>query len=315
MGIYDRDYMRRDTNKKEEKPKEKHSWGNESSARKTGPRPEQGTTRKQSEPLRTKPSPAPDLRKSMADVEEAEWWDGQRWIKGNVFPAENTRKPMVRPWLLQLFLFILVTYGTHTAIQNYRKDKQQEEMEKLSKQWAEISRLQAEQRELEEKASKAYKSPYAAKPQPIEVRNNDYESRQEVGPIQAPVRPPSTVISNGITVLEASSDGHYFTSGTVNGFPVVFLVDTGATSVSVNTETAMRAGIRQCTPIKFSTANGQVMGCKAMVPSITFGDYTVSNVEVSIIKDMPGHSLLGMNVLKMFTLRQSNNKLLFTPNQ
>ncbi len=100
----------------------------------------------------------------------------------------------------------------------------------------------------------------------------------------------------GVLRLTQTKDGHYFSGGAVNGFPVVFMVDTGATNVAISSNTASRAGITSCVAQTFSTANGSVQGCKAIVENIVFGTFRLSNVEVAIMPNMQGEALLGMRM-------------------
>ena len=113
----------------------------------------------------------------------------------------------------------------------------------------------------------------------------------------------------GVLRLTQTKDGHYFSGGAVNGFPVVFMVDTGATNVAISSNTASRAGITSCVARTFSTANGSVQGCKAIVENIVFGTFRLSNVEVAIMPNMQGEALLGMNVLKGFHIEQAHGVL------
>ena len=119
-----------------------------------------------------------------------------------------------------------------------------------------------------------------------------------------PKIPPSEVIGEGELELLQSYDGHYFSSGTVNGVPVVFMIDTGATTVSVSSEIAALAGIKKCAPIKVSTANGIVNACIGTVAEVTFGNYQITDVDVTVLPNMPGDALLGMNVLRNFRIEQ-----------
>lgn len=115
---------------------------------------------------------------------------------------------------------------------------------------------------------------------------------------------PSEIIGVGRIDLRQTRDGHYFSSGTVNGIPVVFMIDTGATTVSISTEIASRAGIQKCTPQQTATANGKVNACKAIVPEVAFGKFRLHNVEVMVMPNMPANALLGMNVLRNFHIEQ-----------
>lgn len=119
------------------------------------------------------------------------------------------------------------------------------------------------------------------------------------------VQQPAAVIGSGKMELKQTRDGHYFSSGTVNGAPVVFMVDTGATVVSISAEIAARAGIRECAPRQVLTANGQVNACVATVPEVTFGSFRLTQVDVMVMPNMPGDALLGMNVLRNFRIEQA----------
>lgn len=119
------------------------------------------------------------------------------------------------------------------------------------------------------------------------------------------VQQPAEVIGSGKMELKQTRDGHYFSPGTVNGAPVVFMVDTGATVVSISAGIAARAGIRECAPRQVLTANGQVNACVATVAEVTFGSFRLTQVDVMVMPNMPGDALLGMNVLRNFRIEQA----------
>jgi len=58
--------------------------------------------------------------------------------------------------------------------------------------------------------------------------------------------------------LRRSPSGHYVASGMINGQPVVFLLDTGATVVSIPDHVARRLNLERGTPMLASTANGTI---------------------------------------------------------
>lgn len=122
-------------------------------------------------------------------------------------------------------------------------------------------------------------------------------------------QPPAEVIDGISLALQQTREGHYFSSGTVNGFPVVFLVDTGATTVSISQTVASRAGIPSCTPRLVSTANGTTKACATTVPEISFGKFRITNVEVNIMPNMSEDALLGMNVLRNFRIEQTEGTM------
>ena len=115
---------------------------------------------------------------------------------------------------------------------------------------------------------------------------------------------PLEVIGIGKLDLQQTREGHYFSSGAVNGVPVVFLIDTGATTVAISKQITSRVGIQKCVPQQMATANGIVNACKTIVPEITFGEFKLTNVEVMVMPNLPGNPLLGMNVLRNFHIEQ-----------
>lgn len=123
---------------------------------------------------------------------------------------------------------------------------------------------------------------------------------------------PSEVIGVGRIDLMQTRDGHYFSSGTINGTPAVFMIDTGATLVAISTELASRSGIQNCIPLETITGNGKVKACKATASEIAFGRFKLKDVDVMIMPNMPGNALLGMNVLRNFHIEQDDKVMRIT---
>ncbi|SEN25670.1 retropepsin-like aspartic protease family protein [Nitrosomonas marina] len=147
---------------------------------------------------------------------------------------------------------------------------------------------------------------YGASLDPIQLALA-YRTARPVDPQQ--IKLPSEVIGDGALELLQTPAGHYFSSGAINGSPVVFMIDTGATTVSISAEIAARAGIKECQPRIVSTANGLVDACSATVSDLTFGKYRLVHVDVTILPDLSGEALLGMNVLRHFRIEQVNEKM------
>ena len=99
----------------------------------------------------------------------------------------------------------------------------------------------------------------------------------------------------------AGADGHFLIDATVDGTPVTFVADTGATTVLLSYEDAVRAGIDVSTlsfrsPVQ--TANGLAMAAPHKIKRLTTGEISRSNVQALIAQ--PGltrSSLLGMSFL------------------
>ncbi|MCB1916813.1 MAG: TIGR02281 family clan AA aspartic protease [Rhodocyclaceae bacterium] len=139
----------------------------------------------------------------------------------------------------------------------------------------------------------------------------------EVGGQRQTLRPGDRVAhvsgagSGGEVVLSADSGGHFRTRGQINGARVEFLVDTGATLVSIGRSDAMRAGIAQVGGRRAlaQTANGTTPIRVVKVDSLRIGDVTLHNVEAAVHEhDLP-IALLGMSALGRMDLRHEGTRL------
>lgn len=113
---------------------------------------------------------------------------------------------------------------------------------------------------------------------------------------------PSSAISvaPGIVTLTKGDSGHFEVDALVNGVPVHFLVDTGASFVSLTERDARRAGIaieELDQPILLETANGTAMAMRAKIASLAIGDIRETDVPADVQGDGLGQSLLGMSFL------------------
>ncbi len=118
------------------------------------------------------------------------------------------------------------------------------------------------------------------------------------------------------TISEAriwSNRGMYITTGLINGFPVNFLVDTGASSVAMNTTDAKRLGIHYRYSGKRGaarTASGMVNTWRIKLKTVKVGDIELSNVEGAVIEGQgPSTILLGMSFLKRVKMQREGNLL------
>ena len=123
--------------------------------------------------------------------------------------------------------------------------------------------------------------------------------------------PPIYFTGNGVMEIRQHSDGHYHLAGAVNGSTVNFLIDTGASLTSLTPDTARQAGIVDCKPSTFKTANGTITGCTAAVAQLTLGNYQMQNIIVAVMPNME-INLLGMNVLNHFDMTQANDTMRLT---
>jgi aspartyl protease family protein len=117
--------------------------------------------------------------------------------------------------------------------------------------------------------------------------------------------------ANARAVLIADGLGHFQTSGTINGRSVRFLVDTGASTVSMGASEAKRLGLdlEHAERGLSNTANGTVVTYRLRLNSVKVGDITLSNVEASVLpQDMP-HVLLGMSFLNRTRMERDGDTM------
>jgi aspartyl protease family protein len=114
---------------------------------------------------------------------------------------------------------------------------------------------------------------------------------------------PSQSQAGALVEVPRAADGHYHLMLELDGTPVRFLVDTGASAMVLTREDAARAGIDPGELIYTSramTANGEVRIAPARVGEVRLGDIVDRDVRVSVSGgEMPG-SLLGMSYLDRF---------------
>ncbi len=113
-----------------------------------------------------------------------------------------------------------------------------------------------------------------------------------------------------VVQLEQNRMGHYVAKGRVNGQPVTFLLDTGATLVAIPEPLAQRLGLKKGRQGMSQTANGRVITCRTVIGQLQLGDIVLGDVQASITPGMDGDIiLLGMSALKQFELTQKGDTL------
>ena len=103
--------------------------------------------------------------------------------------------------------------------------------------------------------------------------------------------------------------GHYFGSGTINGYPVDFMVDTGASSIAMNSQQAKRLGLRlnKKQRGRASTAGGMVNTYNVVFDKVTVGGITHYNIPGAVIEGLyPQTILLGNSFLNKVEMSERN---------
>nr|WP_272891959.1 TIGR02281 family clan AA aspartic protease [Stutzerimonas stutzeri] len=118
--------------------------------------------------------------------------------------------------------------------------------------------------------------------------------------------PVSVVQGDQIEVhLESNIQGHFVADGLINGQPVTFLLDTGATDVAIPAELAEALDLARGAPVRLQTANGQTTGYRTVLDSLALGDIVLQDVRALIAPGFGGEQvLLGMSALKQLEFTQ-----------
>lgn len=119
----------------------------------------------------------------------------------------------------------------------------------------------------------------------------------------------------GHLVIPRERDGHFYIDGEVNRVPVRFLVDTGASAVSVSDAQAQQAQLPGGRPITLQTANGERPGRVVHDVPVRVGHLALNNVTVvSGLTGLPAdQALLGQSFLRQFDVKLREKDMVLIP--
>ncbi|MGE8188891.1 retropepsin-like aspartic protease family protein [Pseudomonas sp. NPDC086278] len=111
--------------------------------------------------------------------------------------------------------------------------------------------------------------------------------------------------------LLGNAQGHFVASGQINGQPVNFMLDTGATDVAIPAEMAERLKLEQGFGVTLSTANGRTEGYRTRVDRLQLGDIVLRDVRAIVVPGLDGNQvLLGMSALNKLEFTQRGGTML-----
>ena len=111
--------------------------------------------------------------------------------------------------------------------------------------------------------------------------------------------------------LRLGRGGHYEVGGAVAAVPVRFIVDTGATMISLGASDARRIGLDASRGQQgvSNTANGQAKVTKVQLDTVQVGDITLHNVDALIHKNEMPMALLGMSFLNRMEMQRDGSTM------
>ncbi|MGO4609606.1 TIGR02281 family clan AA aspartic protease [Variovorax sp. 2RAF20] len=112
-------------------------------------------------------------------------------------------------------------------------------------------------------------------------------------------------------VLSADSRGHFMTQGAINGRPVTFMLDTGATSIALSADDALRIGLdySKGQRVVMNTANGQAQGYRLRLQSVRVGDVEVYDIDAIVSPQAMPFVLLGNSFINRFSMRRDADQM------
>ncbi len=143
----------------------------------------------------------------------------------------------------------------------------------------------------------------------VEVAGVQRTLRIGESPVSIKGRPGAT--DGGVVVLHAGSHGHFVSAGQINGQAVQFMVDTGASLVSLSVAEAERIGLnyKAGQVVRMNTANGVSQGWLTKLSSVRLGSVNVYEVDAVVSSGGMPYVLLGNSFLARFQMVRTNEQM------
>jgi aspartyl protease family protein len=125
------------------------------------------------------------------------------------------------------------------------------------------------------------------------------------------------VVQGKDTRVPLGRDGHFWVKASVNGVPVRFLVDTGATLTTLSPQAAQDAGLeigKLNRRIELRTANGSTTGAIVTLDELRAGNIAARRIEAVVAPGIGDTNVLGMNFLtKLESWRVEGKMMVLVP--
>jgi aspartyl protease family protein len=130
--------------------------------------------------------------------------------------------------------------------------------------------------------------------------------------LRSTLLPRQMVTETGEIEIPRAADGHYYVTLNVNGTPVQFMADTGATNMVLNAADADRLGLDRDSLVfagEAMTANGTVRTARIKLPLVELGPFAEQDFPAWVNEgDMEG-SLLGMEYLGLYRVEIADDRM------
>jgi aspartyl protease family protein len=149
----------------------------------------------------------------------------------------------------------------------------------------------------------------------IEVQHDnatiETEGKRHVLTLGAYYRAAPAPASQASAVLTADGRGHFFAEGQVNGLPVRFLVDTGASMIVLPAADARRLGVDYVNAPKtrVQTAGGAISAYLVTLDRVRIGSIELNAIDGMVVEEGAPVALLGMSFLNRLDMRRSGDSM------
>lgn len=111
-------------------------------------------------------------------------------------------------------------------------------------------------------------------------------------------------------ILRSGTHGHYLVTGKINNKKVIFMIDTGASYVSIPGHIASKLALKKGAPMRVTTANGEIIVYATMLDEVSVGEITLYDIKADINPHMQNDEiLLGMSFLRHLSITHKGDEL------
>jgi aspartyl protease family protein len=144
----------------------------------------------------------------------------------------------------------------------------------------------------------------------IEVDGVTRQIRMGQGSVSISATPAAEADAMALTLI-ADSRGHHYAEGSINGAPLRFIVDTGASAISMGMSDARRArlNLERASPIAVQTASGAVKAWQLRLDTVKVGPLVLHGVDAIVMENDLPIVLLGMSFLSRTEMERDGNRL------
>lgn len=132
------------------------------------------------------------------------------------------------------------------------------------------------------------------------------------GDVSRQVVPGAARVSATEIDIPVSEDGHFYVTATVNGAPILFVIDTGASGIALTRADAVKAGVDTGALVftgQSRTANGVVPTASVRLDTVVLGEFRDRRVPAAVIGGDLDVSLLGMEYLSRYEVTFTRNRI------